>query len=165
MWAALIDKRSFCCAMTSVVYGNTLKELVTELLGETEMLWEFWRVNGRTLDELEEEMECELDDFRRLDSMEDPQPEDVRDFYCSVSDASISVGCLVDSMDALRREFEEYTEDKMILNEWMLSPEMEFTPEWMGELNWDLEKLCEDGEEEDFSCLVSKWSEEDEEAE
>lgn len=160
MWMALIDMRSDCTAMTGLIFGETLKELANSLLAETEMIWEFARLDGLSLEEIEDEYYCELDDYKRLESLSDPQVSDLLNYSCCVSDASIDVGCVVDSYDALVKAFAEYTEDKMTLDEWELVPDLTPTPDDLTEIDNELRAMSDGGE--DFTYFVQKeWDEED----
>ena len=143
MYYALLDMRSSCTALTGLVWGETLKQVTDSILGECEALME--NTDEMSMEELEDNYYCEFEDYKKLVDYEEPSFEMIKRFSFVLSDCTIDVGCLVAGYATLVKEFEEYTKDKMILDEWRLVPEIEETDVNISALDEEIRSLNEDG--------------------
>ena len=139
MYYALVDCRSCVIAMTHLAWGS-LQEIANQLINECNELIDDM-TDGMDEAEIEEEYGDDIVDFREFERCENYTEEMIRSFHFSLSDLSVDVGCLVQGYPALVEAFEEYTDDKMTLDEWCLIPEIDETDDVLFELDDELRNL------------------------
>ena len=141
MYYALIDSRSDVYAETSLLWGD-LQDIASGLIEQCDTLIE--SMDDMSMEELEDEYYCEFDSYRELSEKEDVEYDDIYNFSFVLSDLTIEIGCLVESYDELVSAFEEYTEDKITLDEWKLVSEFDETEENLAELDKEIRSLNDD---------------------